>query len=152
MFKILSLVFVLVFLAPLAASAARFALSDAPREWWSADRSSAGLLAPAAQTPQAAIRVLSAPVVSWRGVFATHSWLLLKDEGAARWTRYDYTAWGAPIRVDGFAPDGRWFGATPRIVFAADGSCGAFSRRHADRPATRKHAVMPEASSMCARR
>lgn len=120
MVKALALSFLLVFLAPLAASAARFALSDAPRDWWSADRSSAGLLKPAAQTPQAAIRVLSARVVSWRGVFATHSWLLLKDAGAARWTRYDYTAWGAPIRVDGFAADGRWFGAAPEVVFAAD--------------------------------
>ena len=125
MLKALSLAFVLIFLAPLAASAARFALSDAPRDWWSADRSSAGLLKSAAETPQAALRVLSARVVSWRGVFATHSWLLVKEAGAPRWTRYDYTAWGAPIRIDGFAPDGRWFGAAPDVVFAADGEAAA---------------------------
>jgi hypothetical protein len=125
MSKALSLAFLLIFLAPLAASAARFALSDAPRDWWSADRSSAGLLKSAAETPQAALRVLSARVVSWRGVFATHSWLLVKEAGAPRWTRYDYTAWGAPIRIDGFAPDGRWFGAAPEVVFAADGEAAA---------------------------
>lgn len=125
MMKALSLAFGAVFLAPLAASAALFALSDAPRDWWSADRSSAGLLTPARDAPQAAIRVLSARVVSWRGVFATHSWLVLKEAGATRWTRYDYTAWGAPIRVDGFAPDGKWFGAAPEIVFAADGEAAA---------------------------
>lgn len=125
MLKLASLAFGLIFLAPLAASAARFALSDAPRDWWSADRSSAGLLGPASHTPQAALRVLSARVVSWRGVFATHSWLVMKEAGAPRWTRYDYTAWGAPIRVDGFAPDGKWFGATPEIVFAADGAAAA---------------------------
>ena len=125
MLKLASLAFGLIFLAPLAASAARFALSDAPRDWWSADRSSAGLLGPASHTPQAALRVLSARVVSWRGVFATHSWLVTKEAGAPRWTRYDYTAWGAPIRVDGFAPDGKWFGATPEIVFAADGEAAA---------------------------
>lgn len=125
MLKLASLAFGLIFLAPLAASAARFALSDAPRDWWSADRSSAGLLGPASHTPQAALRVLSARVVSWRGVFATHSWLVMKEAGAPRWTRYDYTAWGAPIRIDGFAPDGKWFGATPEIVFAADGAAAA---------------------------
>lgn len=125
MIKGLSLGLGLLFVAPLAASAARFALSDAPRDWLSADRSSAGLVAPAREAPQAAIRVLSARVVSWRGAFATHSWLLLKEAGAARWTRYDYTGWGAPILVDGFAPDGKWFGATPEIVFAADGEAAA---------------------------
>jgi hypothetical protein len=125
MLKVFSLLFGGLFMAPLAASAALFALSDAPRDWWAADRSSAGVVAAARDTPQAAIRVLSARVVSWRGVFATHSWLLLKDASAARWTRYDYTAWGAPIRIDGFAPDGRWFGAAPEIVFAADGEAAA---------------------------
>ncbi|QLP98629.1 MAG: DUF3750 domain-containing protein [Rhodoblastus sp.] len=125
MLKLVACAFGFLFVAPLAASAARFALSDAPSEWWRADRSSAGLVAPAHEVPQAAVRVLSARVVAWRGAFATHSWLLVKEAGAARWTRYDYTAWGEPILVDGFAPDGKWFGATPEIVFAADGEAAA---------------------------
>ena len=36
--------------------------------------------------------------------------------------RYDYTAWGSPIRVNGFAADGRWFGEVPETVFSADGA------------------------------
>ena len=32
-----------------------------------------------------------------------------------------YTAWGEPIRVDGFAPDGRWFGTVPVTVVSVDG-------------------------------
>jgi Protein of unknown function (DUF3750) len=35
--------------------------------------------------------------------------------------RYDYTAWGEPIRTNGFAPDGRWFGAAPETIVAVDG-------------------------------
>ena len=31
------------------------------------------------------------------------------------------TAWGDPIRVNGFAPDGRWFGEIPQLVYEADG-------------------------------
>lgn len=54
-----------------------------------------------------------------------HSWIVFKPAGAAFYTRYDYTAWGEPIRRDGFAPDGRWFGRAPTIVFAADGDRAA---------------------------
>jgi hypothetical protein len=71
------------------------------------------------------LRVLSARTVSWRGVVATHSWIVFKDEGAARYERYDYTAWGEPIRANGFSPDGRWFGAVPSVVLAVDGPVAA---------------------------
>lgn len=125
MLKVLSLFLGLAVLAPLSLSAALWAMGDAPRDWWSADRSSAGLLEPAGDHRAAAIRVFSARTVSWRGVFATHSWIVLKPAGAARWRRFDYTAWGQPIRVDGFAPDGKWFGAAPALVFAADGAAAA---------------------------
>jgi hypothetical protein len=51
---------------------------------------------------------------------------VFKPENALSYTRYDYTAWGdLPIRVNGFEPDGRWFGHTPQIVFAADGDAAA---------------------------
>lgn len=43
------------------------------------------------------------------------------ERAASHYTRYDYTAWGEPIREDGFAPDGRWFGATPETVLSVDG-------------------------------
>ncbi len=117
-------VFLLCFLAPLGVSAARYALEDAHRDWWSADRSSAGLLPPAAR-PDAVVRVFAARTVRWRGIFAVHCWIVLKPAGAAEYTRYDYTAWGDPIRRNGFAPDGRWFGRAPEPVFAADGPAAA---------------------------
>jgi hypothetical protein len=56
-----------------------------------------------------------------RGIFAVHSWIVVKERGAPQYTRYDYTAWGEPIRVDGFAPDGRWFGTVPDTVVSVDG-------------------------------
>jgi hypothetical protein len=58
---------------------------------------------------------------SWRGIFATHSWIVIKDKDAAAYQRFDYTAWGQPFWVDRFLPDARWFGGTPDVVFAADG-------------------------------
>jgi hypothetical protein len=68
------------------------------------------------------VRVLAAPTVSWRGAVAVHSWIVVKPEGAPAYTRYDYTAWGEPIRINGFVPDGRWFGRAPDLVFATDGA------------------------------
>jgi Protein of unknown function (DUF3750) len=114
--------FLLLIFMPIAASAARYFWSGDGREnWQSADRSSAGLLAPAASHPDAIIRVFAARTVRWRSIFAVHTWIVVKEKGAASYTRYDYTAWGEPVRTNGFAPDGRWFGAMPDTVVAVDG-------------------------------
>ena len=72
------------------------------------------------------VRIFSAQTVRWRGIFASHSWIVFKPADAPSYTRYDYTAWGdLPIRMNGFEPDGRWFGHTPQVVFAADGDAAA---------------------------
>jgi hypothetical protein len=120
--KKLLLTFLLLVFAPLAASAGRyFWLGDGRGNWQTADRSSAGLLPPAAEHRDALIRVFAARTVRWRSIFAVHTWIVVKEKNAAGYSRYDYTAWGEPIRANGFAPDGRWFGATPETVVAVDG-------------------------------
>src|ERR1700736_7009521 len=113
------LLFLLV--APITLSTVKYLLGDRSVDWQTADRSSAGLLPDPSEHPDAVIRVYSARTVRWRGIFAVHSWIVVKERGARRYTRYDYTAWGEPIRVDGFAPDGRWFGAVPETVVRVDG-------------------------------
>ena len=55
--------------------------------------------------------------LSLRGQFTN----FVKEQGAANYSRYDYTAWGEPIRSNGFAADGRWFGETPETIVAVDG-------------------------------
>lgn len=121
MFRIAVLGFVLLYLMPIAISAALYALRSGGTDWRVADKSSIGLLAPAGRHPAAVVRVFSARTVSWRGIVASHSWIVVKPAGAPAYRRYDYTAWGVPIWVDRFVPDGRWFGSAPEIVFAADG-------------------------------
>jgi len=116
------LIFALMFLLPVAlASAAHFS-ADRIVDWRNADRSSAELLPPAVAQAPAVVRIFSARTVRWRGIVATHSWIVVKSAGAPRYTRFDYTAWGEPIWVDRFIPDGRWFGRVPELVFAADGA------------------------------
>lgn len=113
--------FTLLYLLPIAISAVLYALADRPADWRSADRSSAGLLANPPQT-EAVVRIYAARTVRWRGIFATHSWIVIKDKGATSYERYDKTAWGEPIRINGFTADGRWFGSVPDVVFSADGA------------------------------
>lgn len=121
MLNIALVALVLVFIVPVAISAMLYVTQN-KGDWRLADRSSAGLLAPAAQHPEAVVRVFSARTVSWRGIVATHSWIVIKDRGARAYQRFDYTAWGQPIWVDRFVPDGRWFGSKPEVIFASDGS------------------------------
>jgi hypothetical protein len=112
---------VALFFGPIALRAALY-WRVPPADWREADRSGTGLLPAAASHPEAAVRVFAARTVRWRGIVAVHCWIVLKDAGAARYDRYDLTAWGDPIRLNGFAPDGRWFGQAPEPVFAADGA------------------------------
>ena len=102
------LLFLLV--APIVISATKYFLGDRSGNWQTADRSSSGLLPAAAEHPDALVRVYAARTVRWRGIFAVHCWIVVKAANASSYTRYDYTAWGEPVRINGFAPDGRWFG------------------------------------------
>lgn len=89
--------------------------------WHSADWSSAGLLAPASASPEASVHIYAAPTGRWKGIFSVHSWIVLKDKGARRYTRYDVVGWGRPVRADGWAPDARWYGNEPELVAVVRG-------------------------------
>jgi hypothetical protein len=114
--------FVLFFIVPLVISAVLYALGDRVKEWRTADRSSAGLLPPARADQGAIVRIFSARTVRWRGIIATHSWIVVKEASAPAYSRFDCTAWGEPIWIDRFVPDGRWFGRMPEVILAADGA------------------------------
>ncbi len=117
--------FLLLYVLPLIVSAGLYRLNGTAADWRNADRSSIGALPPPTQAAGAVVRIFAAPTVRWRGIFAVHCWIVFKADGASAYTRYDYTAWGEPIRMNGFEPDGRWFGRVPATVFAADGPAAA---------------------------
>ena len=119
------IVFLFLLIVPIAASAVKYLFGDRSVDWQSADRTSAGLLPSPPAHPDALVRVYAARTVRWRGIFAVHSWVVIKASNAPGYTRYDYTAWGEPIRVNGFAPDGRWFGGVPETIAAADGEAAS---------------------------
>jgi hypothetical protein len=121
----LFLAFTLLFLAPIAARATLFALDERPRGWAQANWSSVGRLPPAAEHPEARVLVLCARTGGWRGVFAVHSWIVMKPAGSAEWIRYDVVGWGNPVRTNGWAPDGRWRGNDPTVVVDVRGADAA---------------------------
>jgi hypothetical protein len=110
------LVILALFLLPVVARAALFAVGDAPRSYRDADWSSTGTLPPASREKDARVLVMTGTAGAWKGVFAVHSWIVLKRENADAWTRYDVVGWGSPLRQNNWPIDGRWYGNTPVAV------------------------------------
>ena len=109
------LMMIVLFFLPIGARATAYYFDDAPAGWSRSSWDSIGSLPSAKTHPEARVMVLSARTGRWRGVFAVHSWIVLKPENGDRWTRYDVVGWGNPIRTNGWAPDGRWRGNDPVV-------------------------------------
>jgi hypothetical protein len=116
------LLFLALFLLPLAVHAALYASKDHPASFRDADWSSVGMLPPASADPGARLIVFTGRTGRWKGIFSVHSWVVFKSEGAANWSRYDVVGWGQPLRNNGWAPDGRWFGDIPRVIVDVRGA------------------------------
>lgn len=114
--KAVLLSILILFLLPVAARATLFAFEDRPRSFREANWASTGALPAASTHPEARVLVLSGRTGGWKGVVAVHSWIVFKGENAPRWTRYDVVGWGQPVRLNGWAPDARWYGTAPAVV------------------------------------
>jgi len=113
---IIMLVIFALFLVPIIARAALYAVSNEPRSWRDADWSSTGLLPKASSDPQARVIIFTGTAGAWKGIFAIHSWIVLKHANATVWTRYDVVGWGEPVRTNNWPADGRWFGNMPVAI------------------------------------
>jgi len=105
-------------LLALAALAGCAPLERARGTWWELDRGPSGQAPDPAATPEAVVQVYAARAVSWRGVFAVHTWIAVKPSRAGSYTRYEVIGWGveggAPaVRVNRTGPDNHWFGDRP---------------------------------------
>lgn len=110
-----------LYLIPLASHAVWWASHNRAWNWSSANWSASGILPPPTADAQPIVHVLAARTGGWKGVFAHHTWLVLKPAGASRYTRYDVVGWGRPVRTDNWAPDGRWYSNTPTILVTLKG-------------------------------
>jgi Protein of unknown function (DUF3750) len=110
----------ILFVLPLLVSACVFGRSSSV-PWYEARRDATGLAPDPATTSEAVIQVYAARAVAWRGIFAVHTWIVVKPTNAERYTRYEVMGFGvsqgAPaIRVDRTGPDNYWFGAEPTVI------------------------------------
>jgi hypothetical protein len=120
--KIALLAFALIYVLPTGLHAALWSVATREGDWRRADWSSLGLLEPTSRDSEAAVLVFSARAGRWRGMFANHSWIVIKPKGAAEYTRFDVMGWGTPLRVNIRPPDGRWFGNTPVVIAQITGA------------------------------
>jgi hypothetical protein len=122
--KVLTAILAL-FIFPLAVHAALHAGKNHPASYREADWSSVGMLPAASAELEARLLVFTGRTGRWKGIFAVHSWVVFKSENAPGWSRYDVLGWGKPVRNNGWAPDGRWFGDTPRVLVDVRGPAAA---------------------------
>jgi hypothetical protein len=113
--------FLAAFAAPLALHAAWWLSTDRALAWSEANWSSAHVLPPANGKPEALVHVYAARTGRWKGIFAHHTWIVVKEKGAGAYTRYDKVAWGLPVKTNNWAPDARWYGHRPILVGAVEG-------------------------------
>ena len=87
------------------------------RAWHATERGPAGLAPDPATTTEAVVQVYAARAFNWRGLFAVHTWIAVKQQDAPAYTRYEVTRWrpaSIPARRD--APDRAWFGNPPKLL------------------------------------
>ncbi len=98
-----------IFALPVAIQAARwFAATDAPRSFRTANWGSAGILPAAESDPEARVLVFAGRNGSWRSIFADHTWVVIKPKNG-KYTRYDVTGFGQPVRTNTLPPDAYWY-------------------------------------------
>lgn len=120
--KRVSVCFLVIFLLPLGAYGTLSWSKGWAANWSTADWSSAGILPLARDTPEATIRIYAARAGRWRGIFAVHSWIVIKRRNDVYYDRYEVVGWGRPVRKNNYDPDGRWYGNEPKLVYVLNGS------------------------------
>ena len=113
---------VVVFFLPLLVHAVWWQLQGHPSSWAEADWSSSGVLPAAPDVTGPVVHVLAGRTGRWKGIFAHHTWIVVKARGAPRYKRFEVVGWGTALRVDNYPADGRWYGNVPDVVLTLTGA------------------------------
>jgi hypothetical protein len=111
-----------MFFAIAFSAAATQAQSTPPPSWATADKSSMGLTPPPEEEPRALVQIYAARTVRWRGYFAVHSWVAVKEENASSYRTYHVIGWRLRrglevVQIEDDLPDRRWFGNEAELLF-----------------------------------
>lgn len=105
----------------LTAAAGCSAIDRARGNWSELSREPSHQAPEPSTTPEAVVQVYAARTVGWRGLLAVHTWVALKQSGAASYTRYEVIGWGVDrgaqaVRINRTGPDNYWFGSRPTLL------------------------------------
>nr|WP_136250804.1 DUF3750 domain-containing protein [Ningiella ruwaisensis] len=96
-------------------------------DWRTASREPAGIAPKPETTPQAVIEFYAADAFSWRGWFAVHTWVAVKEEQAPEYTVYEVVGWRVDSGLPALrsyttdTPDRFWYGAKPEKILSIQG-------------------------------
>ncbi|MBU3020389.1 DUF3750 domain-containing protein [Aestuariibacter sp. A3R04] len=97
------------------------------QDWRTASREPAGIAFDPSEFSAPVIEVYAADAFSWRGWFAVHTWIALKEENETLYTVYEVVGWrvnqGLPAlkSYTTATPDRYWYGAKPEKVLSVTG-------------------------------
>jgi hypothetical protein len=120
--KALLITFFAIYLFPTLVAAGLWAVGEHPASWREANWTSSKQLPDPSTSREAAIYIFSAKTGGLKGSIASHAWIVLKDEGAQSYERYDKVGWGNPIRRNGYPADAFWYSNQPRLVAMIKGN------------------------------
>ena len=96
-------------------------------DWRTASREPAGIAAKPNEVKDAVIEFYGADAFSWRGWFAIHTWVAVKEKYASEYTVYEVVGWrvnsGLPAlnQYKTSTPDRYWYGAKPEKFVSIQG-------------------------------
>jgi hypothetical protein len=96
------------------------------QDWRSADRSSAGIAPNPRENKQAIVQIYMARTFGWRGIFAVHTWIAIKEKNAAHYKVYQVIGWRkyrdqSVLSVMDDIPDRKWFNHKPKVILTLQG-------------------------------
>ncbi|WP_068546504.1 DUF3750 domain-containing protein [Thalassotalea crassostreae] len=99
----------------------------ANNDWRTASREPAGIASIPSEDNRAIIEVYAADAFSWRGWFAVHPWVAIKDKGADEYTVYEVVGWQVKRGLSAIrefnteTPDRYWYGSKPELILSIKG-------------------------------
>ncbi len=99
--------------------------------WQTASREPAGIAPAPNEEQRAVIEVYAADAYGWKGIFAVHTWIALKEPYAEKYTLFEVVGWrvedGRPAlrQTQTKTPDKYWYGAKPEKLLSIKGDNAA---------------------------
>ena len=98
---------------------------DLKLPWYAFTNSESKINLDSVETNQAVVRIYAARAYNWRGLFAVHPWLLIKEKGLDNFQRIEILGWRqgslGKISIKNGGLDSNWFGNPAELVHELSG-------------------------------